>query len=88
MQKLTTISAVTVVLIGLAGASASIAQDQAAPAPDTEAPAAAPNDNTMPGGDMGGMMGMMTQMNEMMEACTKMMQARTPDDEQKPGDSG
>lgn len=88
MQKLTTISAVTVVLFGLAGAPASIAQDQAAPAPETEAPAAAPNDDMMRGGDMGGMMGMMTQMNDMMEACTKMMQAKTPDSEDEPGDSG
>ena len=88
MQKLTTISAATVVLFGLAGASASIAQDQSAPAPETEAPAAAPNGTMMQGGDMGGMMGMMTQMNEMMEACTKMMQARTPEDDETPGNSG
>ncbi len=88
MQNLTTISAVTVVLFGLAGASASIAQDQSAPAPETEAPAAAPNDNMMQGGDMGGMMGRMTEMNKMMEACTKMMQTKTPGDDGKPGGSG
>lgn len=65
-------------------AAASGAQAQNEPPSDQpmqeEAPAAAPDNmqDMMQGGDMGGMMNMMTQMNEMMGACTKMMQAMTP----------
>jgi hypothetical protein len=39
------------------------------------------NSNDMQDGEMTRMMNMMTEMNEMMGACTKMMQAMTPDEE-------
>ena len=71
-----------IMAIGLAAAMPVFAQSATEPAPQAEAPAMKPNDmGDMMGGDMGGMMGMMqmmTQMNEMMGACTKMMQAMTP----------
>ena len=75
------------VAAGLIGASGAFAQnsDQAT---QGDAPAAAQDNmqgmmggGTNQGGDMNGMMGMMNmmaQMNDMMGACTKMMQAMTP----------
>ena len=73
---------------GLIGASGAFAQNADQPA-QGDAPAAAQDNmqgmmggGTNQGGDMSGMMGMMNmmaQMNEMMGACTKMMQAMAPD---------
>ena len=83
-------AALAIVAIGLAGAPVVFAQDQT-----DEAPAMNQEDmkGMMQGGEMGGMMGMMSQMGEMMSACTKMMQAMTPDEEtpgegEEPGSPG
>jgi hypothetical protein len=78
----------TLIAIGLAGTSSGFAQNQSGQPRQTEPPAAESDEmqDMMQGGDMSGMMGMMqmmTQMNEMMGACTKMMQAMTPG-EKKP----
>ena len=90
------------VAAGLIGASGAFAQDAGQPA-QGEPPAAAQDDmqgmmggETNQGGGMEGMMGMMNmmaQMNEMMGACTKMMQAMTPnqnapDQQQEQGNPG
>ncbi len=66
-----------IMAIGLAAAIPVFAQSATETAPQADAPAMKPNDmgQMMEGG---GMMNMMTQMNEMMSACTKMMQAMTP----------
>lgn len=71
------IAAVAIIATGLAGAPVVFAQDQT-----DQAPTMNQDDmgDMMQGGDMSGMMNMMSQMGEMMEACTKMMQAATPDD--------
>lgn len=83
MNSISRTVGLAIMAIGLAGAPAVFAQEGASQAPQTETPAAKPDDmqDMMQGGDTSGMMGMMnmmTQMNEMMGACTKMMQAMTP----------
>ena len=82
MMTRATIAAVAIIATGLAGAPMVFAQDQT-----DQAPAMNQDDmqDMMRGGNMGGMMNMMSQMGEMMDACTKMMQAMTPD-EATPGE--
>jgi hypothetical protein len=93
MNGATKTVAFAIIAIGLAGVPAVLAQHQQAP--EAEAPAAKPDDmqDMMQGGDMMGMMNMMKQMNEMMGACTKMMQAmttgeKTPGEGEEPGNPG
>ena len=79
MKRTIAIGALAIIAIGLAAAPAVFAQNESGQVPQVETPAAKPGDmEGMMGGDMSGMMNMMTQMNEMMSACTKMMQAMTP----------
>ena len=90
MMKRARITAVAIIATGLAGAPFVFAQSQ----PDQTPPMNQEDmQDMMRGGDMMGMMNMMSQMGEMMGACTKMMQAMTPDDEtpeegEKPGSPG
>jgi len=91
MNSIAKIVALVIVATGLAGAPTVFAQNQTDQTPQAEAPAMNPDE--MEGMMQGGMMGMMTQMNEMMGACTKMMQAmtpdeRTPDEGEEPGNPG
>lgn len=69
------------VAAGLIGASGALAQSTTQPK-QGEPPAAAQENmqGMMEGGGMMGMMNMMSQMNDMMGACTKMMQAMTPEE--------
>ena len=96
MTNLTKTIAAATIATGLAGIPVVFAQSQPGQAPETGSPAMAPNqmqDMMQGGGNMMGMMNMMSQMNEMMGACTKMMQAMTPGEEtpnggEEPGSPG
>jgi len=95
MTRLTSTAALAILAAILAGAPVTFAQDQPGQEPESEAPAMDQDEmqDMMGGGDIMGMMNMMTQMNEMMGACTKMMQAMTPgegmpDEGEEPGNSG
>ncbi|MBA3518822.1 MAG: hypothetical protein H0T75_14555 [Rhizobiales bacterium] len=96
MRNMTKVIAAAIITTGLAGVPMVLAQSQPGQAPETGSPAMSPNEmqDMMQGeGGMMGMMNMMSQMNEMMGACTKMMQAMTPGEEapdggEEPGSPG
>ena len=89
MKKSLTFVLALAVAAGLFTTSGAVAQSESPTGQPAqgEAPAAAQDTmQDMMGGQEGGMdgmmgmMNMMTQMNEMMGACTKMMQAMTPEE--------
>ena len=95
MNSISKTLGLAIMAVGLAAALPVFAQNETGQAPQAETPAMKPGDmeGMMGGSDMSGMMNMMTQMNEMMGACTKMMQAMipdatTPDDGEAPGNPG
>ncbi len=81
MNSISKTVGLAIMAVGLAAALPVFAQSETEQTPQAETPAMKPGDmeGMMGGGDMSGMMNMMTQMNEMMGACTKMMQAMIPD---------
>ena len=96
MTNTTKVIAAAILATGLANVPVVLAQSQPRQAPEAGSPSMSPNEmqDMMQGeGGMMGMMNMMSQMNEMMGACTKMMQAMTPGEEapnggEEPGSPG
>ena len=81
MNSISKTVGLAIMAVGLAAALPVFAQSETEQTPQAETPAMKPGEmeGMMGGGEMSGMMNMMTQMNEMMGACTKMMQAMIPD---------